>query len=136
MTQLYCSLSKIQIFTTTMSQPDAANSSAIIGGKLVKIDEEWKFDAIQALIRDCPGLNTGQYWVDGYNERNNVDEWKFSDDTLVPMDKHFWKEHAPNEKEGDPFCIRMVRHSGDEIGDHRFDDTKCSNTFGYICEQN
>jgi hypothetical protein len=89
-----------------------------------------------SLFCSLSGLNTGQYWVDGYNERNNVDEWKFSDDTLVPMDKHFWKEHAPNEKEGDPFCIRMVRHSGDEIGDHRFDDTKCSKTFGYICEQN
>jgi hypothetical protein len=55
MTQLYCSQSKIKIFTTTMSQPDATTFCATVGGKLVKVDEEWKFDAIQALIRDCPG---------------------------------------------------------------------------------
>ncbi|XP_060608486.1 uncharacterized protein LOC132760515 [Ruditapes philippinarum] len=136
MTQLYCSQSKIQIFTTTMSQPDAAEFCSTVGGKLVKIDEKWKFDAIQALIRDCPGLNTGQYWVDGYNERNKVDDWKFSDDTLVPMGKHFWKDKAPNGQKGDPSCMRMVRHSDDRIGDHRFDDIECWKTFHFICEQN
>jgi hypothetical protein len=64
MTQLYCSQSKIQIFTTTMSQPDATTFCATIGGKLVKVDEEWKFDAIQAIIRDCPGkMIFSQYYT-------------------------------------------------------------------------
>ncbi|XP_060556980.1 uncharacterized protein LOC132717511 [Ruditapes philippinarum] len=136
MTQLYCSQSKIQIFTTTMSQPDATTFCATIGGKLVKVDEEWKFDAIQALVRDCPALNSYQYWVDGFNAQTGIDDWKFSDGTLVPMDKHFWKYIAPNEMTGAPNCFRMVRHSWDEIGDHRFDDKTCSEPFGYICEQN
>jgi hypothetical protein len=74
--------------------------------------------------------------VDGYNERNGEDDWKFSDGTLVPMGKHFWKDHAPNGIIGAPSCFRMVRRSSDEIGDHRFDDYQCSRTIGYICEQN
>jgi hypothetical protein len=55
MTQLYCSQLHVQILTTPMSQPDARQFCTTIGGKLAKVDEEWKFDAIQTLIRDCPG---------------------------------------------------------------------------------
>jgi hypothetical protein len=52
------------------------------------------------------------------------------------MNKHFWKQHAPNYQTGSPSCFRMVRHNADEIGDHRFDDYQCSGHFGYICEEN
>jgi hypothetical protein len=83
-----------------------------------------------------PALHTGQYWVDGYNANTGKDDWKFSDNTLVPMDKHFWKHDAPNDGNGVSVCFRMVRHSTDELGDHRFDDKDCSEKFGYICEQN
>jgi hypothetical protein len=91
---------------------------------------------ITSLFCFLPALNTGQYWVDGYNANTGIDYWTFSDDTLVPMNKHFWKDNAPNDGDGVSVCFRMVRHSWDELGDHRFDDYQCLGMFGYICEQN
>jgi hypothetical protein len=55
MTQLHCSQLHVQILTTPMSQPEARKFCTNRGWKLAKVDEEWKFDAIQTLIRDCPG---------------------------------------------------------------------------------
>jgi hypothetical protein len=72
----------------------------------------------------------GQYWIDGSNigaaDYHASDAWRFSDNTVMPMDNNFWSQNMPDNA-GSHHCVR--------IKNLKFNDYSCSVNYRYICEQ-
>jgi hypothetical protein len=73
----------------------------------------------------------GQYWIDGSNlgaaDYYASDAWRFSDNTVMPMDYNFWSPGMPDYA-GYHHCVRITTSL-------KFNDYSCDHSFLYICEQ-
>ncbi|XP_060556973.1 uncharacterized protein LOC132717505 [Ruditapes philippinarum] len=121
---------RTQMFTTSVTHANAVAACASIGAQLVKIDELWKMNYIVNLISGCPAYTGGQYWIDGSNigaaDYHASDAWRFSDNTVMPMDNNFWSQNMPDNA-GSHHCVR--------IKNLKFNDYSCFVNYRYICEQ-
>ena len=61
--------------------------------------------------------------------------WKWTDgSTLKDGDYSYWTPGEPNSKDDQQFCAQMWYH-GDAAHDGQWDDTKCPNTYRFICHK-
>ena len=77
----------------------------------------------------------GNYWI-GLSDQMEEGKWMWTDGSLLTKYNN-WGKNNPNNYRGYQNCGMMIKgyKSYNGFNDGEWNDNKCSNSYGYICEK-
>ncbi|XP_060602920.1 hepatic lectin-like [Ruditapes philippinarum] len=129
-----CTYLLIWVIKTFVTQWDAKAACYALGGFLARVKTVAQMNMLLDLVKNCPGYNVAEYYVDGSNA-NATDyyapgAWTFVDGDPVPMSADFWGHGYPNNPDI-THCLRMQNITAN----YKLDDCECARVCYYICEK-